>query len=263
MENLAWSGSKERGCLSLAQARKVAMPMKQHRHRPSTSTIPISSNPPLKFHTTSPTTSSKHNHHINTQQAVATMPPARRTRTPSGPAVKGAQKTLSFGNKVSKPPTAVPQGKDVSSISRSSAIPSKAHPLSKSVDIDVEPQTAAGTELDLGHTNSAAAVTSQAQAELAGEKSKDVLKAERVTDAQIKKYWKEREAERMTRRVHQEELGVEEKILRLWDMSSQFGVCLFPPPNKPFPQFIPNLPHYLNPPPPLHAFTKSILGVDN
>jgi len=46
-----------------------------------------------------------------------------------------------------------------------------------------------------------------------------------VTDAQIRKYWRERENERTAARVHQEELSVEEKVLRLFDMSSQFGVC--------------------------------------
>lgn len=51
-------------------------------------------------------------------------------------------------------------------------------------------------------------------------------KAKKVTDAQIKRFWKERENERISRRVHQEDLSVEEKVLRFWDMSSQFGVCL-------------------------------------
>ena len=54
----------------------------------------------------------------------------------------------------------------------------------------------------------------------------DEKKAERVTDAQIRKYWRERENERTAKRVHQEDLSVEEKVLRLFDMSSQFGVCL-------------------------------------
>ncbi|PVH88729.1 hypothetical protein DL98DRAFT_555705 [Cadophora sp. DSE1049] len=154
------------------------------------------------------------------------MPPARRSRTSSGPAAKGAQKTLSFGNKVTKPATAVPYGKDISS--------PKAHPLSNTVKQE--------TELDTGHVDSSAAVSQQAKAELEsagvvkledikgeveGEgKSEDVIKAEKVTDAQIKKYWREREGERRTKRVHQEELGVEEKILRLFDMSSQYGPAI-------------------------------------
>jgi len=161
------------------------------------------------------------------------MPPARRTRTSSshGPAAKGAQKTLSFGNKVTKPATAVPYGKDISSPS------TKAHPLSKTVNQEPEQEAKVQlekevkAELDTGHVDSSAAVSQQAKAELeaqveGGDKSEDVIRAEKVSDAQIKKYWREREGERRTKRVHQEELGVEEKILRLFDMSSQFGPAI-------------------------------------
>ncbi|KAK0109779.1 hypothetical protein ONS95_002455 [Cadophora gregata] len=158
------------------------------------------------------------------------MPPARRSRTSSGPAAKGAQKTLSFGNKVTKPTTAVPYGKDISS--------PKAHLLKNSIkqEAEAEPEPKkelvaeeVKAELDTGHVDSSAAVSQQAKAEIVAQaqgdgKSEDVIKAEKVTDAQVKKYWREREGERRTKRVHQEELGVEEKILRLFDMSSQYGV---------------------------------------
>merc|ERR1711977_699266 len=145
---------------------------------------------------------------------AAIMPPARRTRTSSshGPAAKGAQKTLSFGNKVTKPATAVPYGKDISSPS------TKAHPLSKTVN--QEPEQEAKVQLE-----KEAKAELEAQVE-GGDKSEDVIRAEKVSDAQIKKYWREREGERRTKRVHQEELGVEEKILRLFDMSSQFGPAI-------------------------------------
>lgn len=59
-----------------------------------------------------------------------------------------------------------------------------------------------------------------------------------MTDAQVKKYWKERERERRAPRVHQEGVSMEEKILRLFDMSSQFGV--FPSPFPYLPCFIQN-----------------------
>jgi len=131
------------------------------------------------------------------------MPPTRRSRSSLGPAEKGAQSKLSFSNsKVHKP---------------TSAKDAKESPLSKS----------AVKALDLGHVTSGPAVEEQAKAELEKpevERTVEELKAEKVTDAQIKKYWKEREAERRAPRVHQEGLSVEEKILRLFDMSSQFGV---------------------------------------
>jgi hypothetical protein len=45
-----------------------------------------------------------------------------------------------------------------------------------------------------------------------------------VSDAQIKKYWRQKEQERLAPRVHQEDLTVYEKVLREWDMSGQYGV---------------------------------------
>lgn len=92
--------------------------------------------------------------------------------------------------------------------------------------------------LDLGHIDSSAAIKTQARVELENlkgkkgeekkgkERSEEEVRASKVSDAQIKRYWKEKEGERIARRVHQEELSIEEKVLRLFDMSSQFGVSL-------------------------------------
>lgn len=49
--------------------------------------------------------------------------------------------------------------------------------------------------------------------------------ASQITDAKIRKYWREREALRLARRVHQGGLEIGEKVLREWDCMSQFGVC--------------------------------------
>ena len=51
-------------------------------------------------------------------------------------------------------------------------------------------------------------------------------RARKVTDTQIKKYWRQKEQERLAPRVHQEDLSVYEKVLREWDMSGQYGVSL-------------------------------------
>ena len=61
------------------------------------------------------------------------------------------------------------------------------------------------------------------------ERTAEEERASQVTDAQIRQYWKEREAERKAPRVHQDDVSIEERVLRLFDMSSQFGVCLLPP----------------------------------
>lgn len=58
------------------------------------------------------------------------------------------------------------------------------------------------------------------------ERTAEEERASQVTDAQIRRYWREREAERKAPRVHQEGVSLEEKILRFFDMSSQFGVCI-------------------------------------
>jgi DNA polymerase delta subunit 4 len=48
--------------------------------------------------------------------------------------------------------------------------------------------------------------------------------ARKITDTQIKQYWRKKEQERLAPRVHQQDLTVYEKVLREWDMSGQYGV---------------------------------------
>ena len=56
------------------------------------------------------------------------------------------------------------------------------------------------------------------------QKSEAELKAEKTTDAQISKYWKGIEKERISSSVHQQGQSVNEKVLRYFDVSSQYGV---------------------------------------
>lgn len=49
--------------------------------------------------------------------------------------------------------------------------------------------------------------------------------ARMTSEAQINKYWRQKEQQRKAPRVHQEDLSVHEKVLREWDMSGQYGVC--------------------------------------
>ena len=77
--------------------------------------------------------------------------------------------------------------------------------------------------------SSEAAVAEQVESAKAEvERSPEEVKASKVTDAQIRRYWQDREAERRAPRVHQQDLSVEEKVLRYWDMSSQYGVSAEP-----------------------------------
>ncbi|KAG9230384.1 putative DNA polymerase delta subunit 4 [Amylocarpus encephaloides] len=137
----------------------------------------------------------------------------RATRaTSGGPAARGSQKTLAFTHgKVTKPSTPLP-GKPVAS-------------------------SKLAMEIDAGDIDSdAARVASEPTApEHAGldiprvSRSAEAEKARRVTDAQVQAYWRAREDDRLAPRVHQGDLRVEEKILRLWDMSSQYGPCIGTP----------------------------------
>jgi DNA polymerase delta subunit 4 len=142
------------------------------------------------------------------------MPATRRSRTSGGPAVRGSQSTLSFGHsKVTKPTSGLPSKEEYA------------------VKEEVAPPTKQEIAIDVGHTNSEAAVAQQAAAEIERlqdktERTPEEARALKVTDAQIKRYWKEREAERKAKRVHQGNLSLEEKVLRFFDISSQYGVCL-------------------------------------
>ncbi|KAK3644751.1 hypothetical protein LTR56_009416 [Elasticomyces elasticus] len=50
--------------------------------------------------------------------------------------------------------------------------------------------------------------------------------ARKISDTQIKRYWRQKEEERLAPRVHQEGITVFEKVLREWDMSGQYGPCI-------------------------------------
>jgi DNA polymerase delta subunit 4 len=115
------------------------------------------------------------------------MPATRRARTSGGPATKGAQSTLSFGGR-SRVTKAVPPS---SKLSKDITKASKAEILVP------EPEA---SKPELGHVISEAAVEKQAQVELSKPKPEAEELAEKVTDAQIKKYWRAREAERITPR---------------------------------------------------------------
>ncbi|EKD14679.1 uncharacterized protein L3040_000202 [Drepanopeziza brunnea f. sp. 'multigermtubi'] len=159
------------------------------------------------------------------------MPPTRRSRTSSGPAAAAAaakgssQKTLSFGAKVSKPTT--PHGKALLGATAPTASDSKPSPLSKTVSIPLAtpPSTAISQAPPTDIATEPGHAAAARQQGLEGQSAEE-QRAAKVTDAQIKRYWRQRESERVTRRVHQEALGVEEKILRLWDVSSQFGPAI-------------------------------------
>ena len=135
------------------------------------------------------------------------------------------QNTLSFSNKITKASgvhstktdktSEVKASKllnesDVASISTTSPAPED------SVPKNVENEVATTSDL---------VIRQQAQSEsVSAPLDEQDGKALKISDTQIKKYWKGKETIRKAARVHQQDLSVYDKILREFDQSSQYGV---------------------------------------
>ncbi|KAL7895639.1 DNA polymerase delta, subunit 4 domain-containing protein [Trichoderma sp. SZMC 28014] len=156
------------------------------------------------------------------------MPTTRRSaasaRGRPGPA-KG-QSTISFSGKVTK---AVPQELkkavvDAPTIARTT-IPER--PAAKDEvrkEEEEEVVNVAAEEPDVVELEQEEEV--EETVEQVPEKSEAELKAEKITDTQIKSYWKGIEKQRKAPRVHQQDLDLGEKVLRYFDVSSQYGPCI-------------------------------------
>ncbi|PTB58933.1 hypothetical protein M431DRAFT_478073 [Trichoderma harzianum CBS 226.95] len=156
------------------------------------------------------------------------MPTTRRAaaaaRGRPGPA-KG-QSTISFTGRVTK---AVPKDlkkavTDTPAITKTT-IPER--PASKgAVTKEEEEEKVVDVVADEPEVHEESEAEVEPVAEKAPEKTEAELKAEKITDAQIKSYWKAIEKVRKAPRVHQEDLDLGEKVLRYFDVSSQYGKCL-------------------------------------
>ncbi|CAM1504013.1 Fc.00g016040.m01.CDS01 [Cosmosporella sp. VM-42] len=150
------------------------------------------------------------------------MPTTRRStgsvRGRPAPA-KGQSTLLSFSNRVTK---SVPKDAKKAIIAPSVAkveLPQEGKQTNedevKEVVID-EPEPAEPEEEE----------GSEAEVEAVPEKSDAELRAEKITEVQISKYWKSLENQRKAPRVHQQGLSLSEKVLRYFDVSSQYGPCI-------------------------------------
>jgi DNA polymerase delta subunit 4 len=149
------------------------------------------------------------------------MPTTRRStggaRGQTGPS-KG-QSTISFAHRVTK---SVPKDakKDILSPSEAKIdIPAEVKPAKEELEEPKleEPEEGEGEE----ETTLVEPETHEP------EKSEAELKAEKISDAQVNKYWKAIEKERLAPRVHQQDLTVSEKVLRYFDVNSRFGVSRY------------------------------------
>lgn len=153
------------------------------------------------------------------------MPTTRRSSGATGRSSTGPSKqsTLTFSHRVTK---SVPKSAKESVISSSLTKPGKA----KAKDIKAEDEVVEQikTEEDVEEEVEEEEQKSEQEQEdvLVPEKSDVELKAEKVTDAAIQRYWRKLEAQRMAKRVHQENLTTGEKVLRYFDVSSHYGPCI-------------------------------------
>ncbi|KAJ5783132.1 hypothetical protein N7457_004906 [Penicillium paradoxum] len=143
------------------------------------------------------------------------MPPRRTKNGPAnGPS---GQSTLSFGSqaRVTKPVT-TPSHK-------AKALDSPA--LSeKSASATPEPQQLSVTPTEPSKPHVAELVVrQQAAAEHQAPQSEEDKRALKLTKQDIWRYWQPQEKTRKAPRAHQQGLDVEEKILRHFDLSSQYG----------------------------------------
>ncbi|KAG6072600.1 hypothetical protein E4U16_005246 [Claviceps sp. LM84 group G4] len=144
---------------------------------------------------------------------------AARGRTDS---TKG-QSTISFTNKVTKP-----VAKNVKSVvatpkTTTVDIPERTKPIEEKTKEDVNKKDEDGAE----HEHEEESQQQAPQLETAPPKiSETETRAGKLTDAHINKYWKSIERQRKASRVHQQGISVNEKVLRYFDVSSEYGPCI-------------------------------------
>ncbi|KAI1076396.1 hypothetical protein F5B20DRAFT_555925 [Whalleya microplaca] len=157
------------------------------------------------------------------------MPATTRRSSGHGRPSSGKQATLSFNHRVTK-----------SSVSKASkdlaSKPTKQSPLAKhhisatdDDDHNDDPAVKAEAEAEAEAAEADIEVEEEPKPEAeqpVPEKSEAEVRAEKITDRQIDQYWRQLERERIAKRVHQEGLSLAEKVLRYWDVSSQYGPCV-------------------------------------
>ncbi|KAL8397120.1 hypothetical protein RB594_004001 [Gaeumannomyces avenae] len=137
----------------------------------------------------------------------------------------GRQSKLSFAHRVTKPSAARAVGKDLAAATPKpvAAVPEKtALAPAEVVDVTADDIPEQEDEDDEEQHYTAAAAAAPAPVV----KSAAELEAEQVSDSQVGRYWRSLESRRLAPRVHQGDLGVDEKVLRYFDVSSQYGPCI-------------------------------------
>ncbi|KAJ9604374.1 hypothetical protein H2200_011208 [Cladophialophora chaetospira] len=164
------------------------------------------------------------------------MPRGRKSTAARSAA--GAQSRLSFNNRVTKTSAQAQRDEQAASAKKLSQIEDTLSQDDTEVaEVEVkdelattQPKTEEDDEEETSQTVEEEPEPSRAGArrKVKTVKGKDEreLAAEKITDAQLKKYWQKEEDSRLAPRVHQQALPLHEKILRHFDLSSQYGPCI-------------------------------------
>ncbi|KAL8365298.1 hypothetical protein RB595_004214 [Gaeumannomyces hyphopodioides] len=153
--------------------------------------------------------------------------PQTRKSTAAAATGPGRQSKLSFAHRVTKPSAARAVGKDLTAAAPKPAVavPEKTAPApAEVVDIAADDGPEQQQEKEEEEEQEEHYTTEAAPAPVV--KSAAELEAEQVSDAQVGRYWRSLESQRLAPRVHQGDLGVDEKVLRYFDVSSQYGPCI-------------------------------------
>ncbi|KAL3455439.1 DNA polymerase delta, subunit 4-domain-containing protein [Aspergillus heterothallicus] len=148
------------------------------------------------------------------------MPPARR-RGGKTAATRSSQPVLSFGAKsrVTKPSAgpSTPSEKTKAFETLSATVSNNDSPREIPEHNVIPPSKPHVAEL---------AVRQQAKTEIQQPLSEEDKKATKISKKQLQEYWRQEELKSRGPRVHHDDLSLEEKILRHFDLSSQYGPCI-------------------------------------
>ncbi|KIW01913.1 uncharacterized protein PV09_06754 [Verruconis gallopava] len=147
--------------------------------------------------------------------------PAAKRRTSGGPTASSkaksrSQSTLAFhgkSNKITKPGSGIASGKlkqDSPALGPADAI---------EIPTEAEPDVKKSTTTEVS-------IAKQAKTEAEAPLTPEEVEASKVKEAQIKKYWQEKESLRKAPRVHQDGLSLHEKICREFDTDGRYGPCV-------------------------------------
>ncbi|MCJ1327089.1 hypothetical protein MMC10_003755 [Thelotrema lepadinum] len=152
----------------------------------------------------------------------------KSTRSSSTGATSKKQAPLSFQNKITKPTPTSALGKAAKKDAADAA--AKAAKLEESLSEVADVSVSGSAEGSIIEPVEAEEVEAkEREQELAIRQPQKVVvdeseeKAKKTSDAQVRRYWKGVDEMRKAPRVHQQSLSVNDKILRHFDMSSQFG----------------------------------------